>query len=94
MTKIEEVATNVFKNMKPNKNIIVDYDKEEDVLYINFPNSPIQVADFARRFGDYIVRIKSGVVIGVTIINAEQHSKKNFADKPSILVEPVTLSIA
>jgi uncharacterized protein YuzE len=94
MRKIEEVATTVFKTVKPNKNIVVDYDKEEDVLYINFPKSPIQVADFARRFGDYIVRIKDGTVIGVTIINAKQHLRKSFADKPSILVEPITVTIA
>ena len=37
------------------------------------PNSPIQKADFGRRFGDYIVRVKDGFVVGVTILDATSH---------------------
>jgi len=94
MVDIKEVATEVFHIIKPDSSIIVDYDKEEDVLYVNFPNSPIQKADFGRRFGDYIIRIRHGLVIGVTILNASSHSKTRFADKPSILTEPTTVKIA
>lgn len=94
MTKIIEVATSKFSSIKPDSKITVDYDKVEDVLYINYRNSPIQKADFARRFGDYIVRIKDGRVIGVTILEASKHCKKNFEDKPTILKEPVTVVTA
>jgi len=94
MTAIVEVATDIFHTIKPDSKIIIDYDKKEDVLYINYHNSPLQKADFGRRFGDYIVRIKDGVVIGVTILNASLHFKRNFSDKPSILTEPVTIKIS
>lgn len=91
MTK---VATDVFQRVKPESHVIVDYDKVEDVLYVNFTNSPVQEADFGRRFGDYIVRIRQGLVIGVTILNAQYHYKRNFSDKPSILTAPITIRIA
>ncbi len=94
MSEIIDVATNVFHAIKPDSEITIDYDEEADVLYINYHNSPLQKADFGRRFGDYIVRIRQTLVIGVTIINASLHLKKSFSDKPSILTEPFTLRIA
>jgi len=91
---IAKVATDVFQTIKPESHVIVDYDNVEDVLYVNFTNSPVQEADFGRRFGDYIVRIRQGLVIGVTVLNAQHHYKMNFSDKPSILTAPVTIKIA
>ena len=92
--EIIALATNVFRSVKPNSKVIVDYDDVEDVLYVNYQNSPVQAADFGRRFGDYIVRVKNGFVIGVTILDAKLHFEKKFADKPLILSEPVTIRIA
>jgi len=47
-----------------------NYDKEEDVLYINIGNKP-QKADFASRTGDFIIRYKKdNSVVGITILNA------------------------
>jgi len=94
MSNIVEVATSIFHAIKPDSEIVVDYDRKVDVLYINFHSSPLQKADFGRRFGDYIVRIKQGLVIGVTVINASFHLKRSFSDKPSILTEPVTVKIS
>lgn len=90
---IKCMAMTVFHSIKPDSHITVDYDEVEDVLYVNFHDSPIQEADFGRRFGDYIVRIKQGFVIGVTVLNAQYHSDKQFEDKPSILTEPITIRI-
>jgi uncharacterized protein YuzE len=94
MSKIIEVATTAFRSIKPECKIVIDYDKAEDVLYINYKNSPIQKADFGRRFGDYVIRIKDGHVIGVTILEASKHCGKNFDDKPTILKEPMTIVTA
>jgi uncharacterized protein YuzE len=94
MNNIAKVATDVFQAVKPESHVIVDYDKVEDVLYVNFTDSPVQEADFGRRFGDYIVRIRQGLVIGVTVLNAHTHYQIKFSDKPSILTEPITIRIA
>jgi uncharacterized protein YuzE len=94
MNEIIEVATTVFQSIKPDSKVKINYDDEEDVLYINFPNSPAQKADFGRRFGDYIVRVKHGFIIGVTILDAKKHLKKNFSDKPPILTKPMIVKVA
>lgn len=95
MREIEKVAIKIFSLLKPKSKILTDYDKSEDVLYINFVNSEPQKADFGRRFGDYIIRMKNdGTVVGVTILNAMEHFQKRFVDKPPILREPITLIFA
>jgi uncharacterized protein YuzE len=94
MKEIEKLAIKVFSVIKPNSDILTDYDGKEDVLYINYLNSGLQMADFGRRFGDYIIRLKNGLIIGVTILNASEHYRKRFEDKPSILVKPITLVFA
>jgi uncharacterized protein YuzE len=93
MSLLEKVATAVFQAIKPDSHVVIDYDQEEDVLYINYTNSPLQPADFGRRFGDYIIRIRESLVIGVTILNAHIHFANRFSDKPSILKEPLTIKI-
>jgi uncharacterized protein YuzE len=93
MRKLEKVAIEVFKVIKPNFKILTSYDSVQDVLYLNFVKSPPQEADFARRFGDYIIRIKDGRIIGITILNAKEHSQKRFEDSPSIIKKPSTIEI-
>lgn len=88
MRKIEKVAATIFHNLKPDCDILVDYDEKEDVLYVNFLNSNPQKADFARRFGDYILRIKDGLVIGITILSAQRHFRSEFDDIPEMLKKP------
>ena len=50
------------------RKIVVNYDKESDVLYINFHDPPLE-ADYTNRQGDIIFRSKDGVPIGATIID-------------------------
>jgi len=86
MMKIEQVAYNIFLPREHGK-ILVDYDCLEDVLYVNYLNSEPREADYAKRFGDYIIRFKDKKIIGVTVINAMAHFKINFEDSPSIIRE-------
>ena len=56
--------------------IRVDYDKEADVLYLNFGRP--QKADDAFQGKDGIIRRKkNNKIIGLTILNASQYNKKN-----------------
>ena len=70
--------------MKPKSKILVDYDRHNDVLYINFLNSDPQKADFGTRLGDYIIRMKENKVVGVTILNAREHFQRHFEDNPIV----------
>lgn len=56
------------------------YDRDVDVLYINFTHSKPQKADFGKRNGDYILRFKENELIGVTVLNAQEHSLHAFDD--------------
>jgi len=84
MREIEKAAQRVFSALfsRPEAQTLVDYDKSEDVLYVNFLCSEPEAADFGRRFGDYIIRIKGRRVVGVTVINAIEHFDKHFEDIP------------
>ena len=84
-SEIEKTARATFSSRYPEDKILAKYDRDADVLYVNFLTSEPQKADFGRRFGDYIVRIKKGLVIGVTIINAMLHYDTRFNDCPPIL---------
>ncbi len=55
----------------PSSRIYTDYDKEADVLYINFEESP-KADDSEITDEDVIIRYKKGDVIGITIINASK----------------------
>ena len=47
----------------------VNYDAENDVLYINFHDPPLTAQD-SRRVGRFILRYRFGEFIGMTIIDA------------------------
>ncbi len=51
------------------------YDKEADVLYINF-DKPNEADDAELTEGDVIVRYKKGDVVGVTVLNASSRETK------------------
>ena len=85
MRNIKKLAAEVFSGILPASKILIDYDQPEDVLYINYLNSSPQEADFGRRFGDYIIRVKNGQIVGVTILNAKVHFQRRFEDIPTIL---------
>lgn len=85
MREIEKVAIAILGCGRPASKIMVDYDKLQDVLYINYLNSDPEEADFGTKVGDYILRFKKNFIVGVTILNAEEHLKKRFSDVPDIL---------
>jgi uncharacterized protein YuzE len=93
MINIKELAIQTFSICRPESKLIADYDKSGDVLYLNFLNSEPQEADYGRRFGDYILRIKGQAIVGVTILNAKEHFDKNFEDKPFFLAKQITLIV-
>jgi len=53
----------------------VDYDKEADVLYVNFDEP--QKADNAREEKGVITRTRKGKIVGLTVLNASLFSSKN-----------------
>lgn len=53
-----------------------DYDKEADVLYINF-KKPSHADDSEIMDDDVIIRYEKGNIIGITIINASKRSILN-----------------
>ena len=62
-----------------NSKLWVDYDKEADVLYVNFGNP--QKADDAYQGKDGIIRRKKkNKIIGLTVMNASRFTKKKAAD--------------
>ncbi|MHA1410223.1 MAG: DUF2283 domain-containing protein [Candidatus Odinarchaeia archaeon] len=63
----------------PHNQIWTSYDKDADVLYINF-KKPSHADDSEITDEDIIVRYEKGKIIGVTILNASKKglSKKNI----------------
>ena len=60
----------------PYSRIWSDYDKEADVLYINF-KKPSHADDSEIMDDDVIIRYEKGNIIGITIINASKRSILN-----------------
>ena len=60
----------------PYSRIWTDYDKEADVLYINF-KKPSHADDSEIMDDDVIIRYEKGSIIGITIINASKRSILN-----------------
>ena len=59
----------------PHPRIWTAYDKEADVLYINF-KKPSHADDSELTEDDIIVRYEKGKVIGITVLNASSRHKK------------------
>jgi len=57
------------------KQLIFDYDKEADVLYLSFKH-PQQATDSEILPNDLIVNYRKDEVVGVTILNAKKRDKK------------------
>lgn len=55
----------------PYSRIWTAYDKEADVLYINF-KKPSHADDSELRENDIIIRYEKGEIIGITILNASK----------------------
>ena len=57
-----------------NLNIWTDYDKETDVLYVNF-EKPQQATDSILK-DDVLIRKRNEKIIGLTILNAGKFKRK------------------
>jgi len=55
----------------PYSRIWTAYDKEADVLYINF-KKPSHADDSELREDDIIIRYEKGEIIGITVLNASK----------------------
>lgn len=53
------------------RNIVIDYDSEGDVLYINF-GKPEEADDSDITEEGVIIRLKEGKIVGLTILNASK----------------------
>ncbi|MDY0380091.1 MAG: DUF2283 domain-containing protein [Defluviitoga tunisiensis] len=61
----------------PYSRIWTSYDKEADVLYINF-KKPSHADDSELTDDDVIIRYENGEIVGITILNV---SKRKFEDE-------------
>lgn len=59
----------------PHERIWTAYDKEADVLYINF-KKPSHADDSELTDDDIIVRYKRGKIVGITILNASKRETR------------------
>ncbi len=59
----------------PHKRLWTSYDKEADVLYINF-KKPANADDSEMTDDDIIIRYEKGEVIGVTFLNVSKRKVK------------------
>lgn len=57
------------------ENIWIDYDKEADVIYINF-KKPSDPDDSELTDDDIIVRYEKGEVVGLTVLHASKRKAK------------------
>lgn len=57
----------------PHSRIWTTYDKEADVLYVNF-KKPNHADDSQLTDDDVIVRYEAGEVVGITILNASKRT--------------------
>ncbi len=77
-TKIDQKINTIFQSVPfireyPSDHIWIDYDREADVLYINFER-PQEATDSVLR-DDVLIRKRDGKIIGLTILNASKFKK-------------------
>ena len=58
----------------PHSRIWTSYDKDADVLYINF-KKPSHADDSEITDDDIIVRYEKGEIVGITVLNASKRKK-------------------
>ena len=84
--KDKKAFVDMLLNFRKKAQFTMNYDGAEDVLYINFSGKPKE-ADDATQIGDYIIRCRNNEVIGITILNAREHSRMELIDAPEMLKE-------
>jgi uncharacterized protein YuzE len=71
-TEIERMLTLVPRLLEfPHSRIWTTYDKQADVLYVNF-KKPSHADDSELTDDDIIVRYEEGQIVGITILNASK----------------------
>jgi len=74
--EVERMLTLVPQLLEiPHRRIWMTYDKEADVLYVNF-KKPSHADDFELTDNDIIIRYEKGQIIGITILNASKRGAK------------------
>jgi uncharacterized protein YuzE len=74
--EVERVLTLVPQLLEiPHRRIWMTYDKEADVLYINF-KKPSHADDSELTDDDIIIRYETEQIIGITILNASKRKIK------------------
>ncbi len=72
--EIERMLTLVPQLLEiPHTRIWTTYDKEADVLYVNF-KKPSHADDSKLTDDDIIVRYEAGQIVGITILNASKRT--------------------
>jgi uncharacterized protein YuzE len=72
--EIERMLTLVPQLLEiPHARIWTTYDKEADVLYVNF-KKPSHADDSELTDDDIIVRYEAGQIVGITILNASKRT--------------------
>ena len=72
--EIERMLTLVPQLLEiPHTRIWTTYDKEADVLYVNF-KKPSHADDSELTDDDIIVRYEAGQIVGITILNASKRT--------------------
>jgi uncharacterized protein YuzE len=81
---LEQVITFVPQVLQLNqKNIWLSYDKEADVLYLNF-KKPSHADDSELLDNDIIVRYEQDEIVGLTVLNASKKVGKRSPWKGSV----------
>ena len=78
MEKVNQKISSIFQSLPlirkyPSDHIWIDYDREADVLYINFEN-PQRATDSVLR-DNVLIRRRNGRVVGITILNASKFKR-------------------
>jgi len=74
--EVERMLTLVPQLLEiPHRRIWMTYDKEADVLYINF-KKPSHADDSELTDDDIIIRYERGQIVGITILNASKRKIK------------------
>ena len=72
--EIERMLTLVPQLLEvPHTRIWTTYDKEADVLYVNF-KKPSHADDSELTDDDIVVRYEAGQIVGITILNASKRT--------------------
>ena len=78
MAKIKQKINTIFQSIPlirkfPSDHIWIDYDREADVLYINFER-PQRATDSILK-DNVLIRKRKGKIIGITILNVSKFKK-------------------